>query len=600
VGATQPLIEISDLHYTYEGNSTGPIEALRGVSLTLGPGAFVAVVGVNGSGKTTLARHLNALLLPTQGRVHVAGLDTRDREVWPAIRSHVAMVFQRPEDQIVATTVEDDVAFGPENLGLSAEEIEGRVRWALETVGMWDLRRRPPHFLSAGQQQRVAIAGALAMRPRCLVLDEATAMLDPAGRRELLSLLRRLHAEGITVIFITHWMNEATLAERVIALAEGRVAFDGPPRRLFADPDRLASLGLEPPPLAALAAELARRWPGFPPGLLTLDELAEALASRISRAGPAPRRPAERISTELDELSRRSPDPPPASDGRPVVAVHGLHHTYLAGTLLAVVALDGLSLAVRAGAVVALLGPTGSGKSTLLQRIAGLLRPQAGQVLVAGQDVNDPHADRHFLRRQVGMLFQRPEEQLFETYVGDDVAFGPRQLGLDSEAVRERVRWAMATVGLPFATYKDRFTQGLSGGERRKAALAGVLALRPHVLLLDEPTAGLDPQTRRSLLSTLRRLNRQEGMTLSVATHAIEDAATLADRMFVLDEGRLVIQGTPRQLFQNPDSLAAHGLDVPEITALMHRLRAAGMSVPTGVLTVEEAVETLDGKLRTT
>jgi energy-coupling factor transport system ATP-binding protein len=188
------------------------------------------------------------------------------------------------------------------------------------------------------------------------------------------------------------------------------------------------------------------------------------------------------------------------------------------------------------------------------------------------------------------MLFQRPEDQLFETYVGDDVAFGPRQLGLEPDAVRERVRWAMEIADLPFDTYKDRFTQGLSGGESHKAALAGVLALRPQVLLLDEPTAGLDPQARRRLLDTLHHLNRQEGMTLLIATHAMEDVVTVADRAFVLDQGRTVAQGTPRRLFGEPGLMAAHGLDVPEVTALMHRLRTAGAAAPTDLLTVREAV----------
>jgi energy-coupling factor transporter ATPase len=582
MATAKPLIEIHDLSHTYQGNGTGPVNALQGISLTFRPGEFVAIVGANGSGKTTLARHLNALLLPTRGQVLVDGTDTRDRARRAAIRSQVAMVFQRPEDQIVATMVEDDVAFGPENLGLPTSEIQSRVRWALETVGMWDLRHRPPHLLSAGQQQRVATAGALAMRPRCLVLDEATAMLDPAGRRELLALLHELHREGLTILLITHWMHEAALAERVVVLDAGRVAFDGSPRRLFTDLDRLASLGLEPPPMVTLVSELARRWPDFPPDLLTLDELATALLPRLPRDGVAP---------------AHRPAPPPNRDAPSVVAVRDLRYTYLAGTPLATEALDGVSLQVQAGEVVALLGPTGSGKSTLLQHIAGLLQPQTGQVLVNGQDVNAAlaRAGEGVRHRPTGMLFQQPEQQLFETYVGDDVAFGPRRLGLDRAAVRERVRWAMETAGLPFDTFKDRFTQSLSGGEKRKAALAGVLALHPQVLLLDEPTAGLDPQSRQGLLATLRHLNQEQGITLIVATHAMEDVVALAHRAFVLDRGQLVTQGTPRQLFREPDLLVAHGLGVPEVTALMHRLRAAGADLPADVLTVTEAVTAIKG-----
>jgi energy-coupling factor transporter ATPase len=573
VDGAQPLIQIQDLHFTYRGDGSEAVDALRGVSVSLRPGEFVALVGANGSGKTTLARHLNALLVPDRGKVWVSGLSTHDRAAWPTIRSQVTMVFQRPEDQIVATIVEDDVAFGPENLGLPGEEIERRVRWALETAGVWHLRHRPPHLLSVGQQQRVAIAGALAMSPRCLVFDEATAMLDPAGRREMLALLHRLHGEGMTVVLITHLMSEAVEAERIIALEGGRVAFDGPCRPFFADSERLARLGLEAPALSLLSAELACQWPGFPGDLLTADELTRALLPRLRR-GPVD-------SSSGDGSGGAEPD---AAHGPALVQVQGVHHTYLEGTPLAAVSLDGVTLDVYPGETLALLGPTGSGKSTLLQLIAGLLRPRAGQVRVDGG------ADGLVGRKWMGMLFQRPEDQLFETYVGDDVAFGPRQLGLDQEAVRERVRWAMEMVGLPFLAYKDRFTQGLSGGERRKAGLAGVLALRPQLLLLDEPTSGLDPQSRQGLVDTLRRLNREEGMTLLVVTHAMEDVVALADRGVVLDEGRIVAQGAPRQLFGKPDLLARHGLEPPAIATLMHQLVAAGAAVRTDVMRVDEAV----------
>jgi energy-coupling factor transport system ATP-binding protein len=277
----------------------------------------------------------------------------------------------------------------------------------------------------------------------------------------------------------------------------------------------------------------------------------------------------------------------------PVVSISALRHTYLPGTPLETRALDGIDLDVAEGAVLALVGATGSGKTTLLQHVAGLLQPEAGHVLVKGRDIQTLGADRWILRWQVGMLFQRPEEQLFETYVGDDVAFGPRKLGLQAAQVREWVRWAMDTVGLPFADFKDRFTQSLSGGERRKAALAGVLAMRPEILLLDEPTAGLDPRARRELLDTLRRLNRHEGMTLLIATHAMEDVAALADRMVILDAGRVAAQGPPRRLFAQPDLMAAHSLAVPEITALMHRLSEGRREMPGAILTVEEALQVL-------
>jgi energy-coupling factor transport system ATP-binding protein len=603
-----PLIEVHNLHHTYGGNGSMQVDALRGISLTLRSSEFVALVGANGSGKTTLARHLNALLLPTAGHVRVANLDTRDRENWPAIRSRVAMVFQQPEDQIVATTVADDVAFGPENLGIPAQQIEHRIRWALQTVQMWDLRHRPPHLLSAGQQQRIAIAGALAMQPRCLVLDEATAMLDPAGREVVLRLAHKLHADGIAIVLITHSMTEVTETKRVIALSEGRVAFDGPPKHLFSTPSLLKRTSLEPPPPTALAQRLSRCWTDFPCSLTT-TELADALAPRLaSLPSPASPSPVKGTSVRSDRTASLpvvrdgaasppfagagAPPLPSMPEGVPLLRVVDLKHTYMAGTPLATSSLGGVSLEVQAGEVVALLGPTGSGKSTLLQLAAGLLRPEAGNVILVGQDV-DVGRDRRELRRQVGMLFQKPEEQLFETYVGDDVAFGPRQLGLDRSTVRERVHWAMETVGLPFTAYKDRFTQGLSGGEKRKAALAGVLALRPALLLLDEPTAGLDPQTRRTLLTTLRRLNREAGMTLIIATHNMDDVAALADRVYVLENGRVALQGRTRDVFSQEVRLQTLGLDLPAAVSIITALRERGLAVPSGILTLDEAADAI-------
>jgi energy-coupling factor transport system ATP-binding protein len=541
-----PLITVTDLSHSFPVQGAEPVAALSGINLALHPGEMVAVVGANGSGKTTLGRHLNGLLLPDSGCVTVDGMDTRTRADLPCIRSSVAMVFQRPEDQIVATTVEDDVAFGPQNLGLPGDQIESRVRWALETTGMWEQRFRPPHLLSAGQQQRVAIAGALAMRPRCMVLDEATAMLDPAGRRAVLDLLSQLHREGMTIVHITHSMREACGAERVIVLADGRVAWDGPPAALFRDPDRLEPLGLEAPPAVALYQELARRYPGLPGGLLTEAEVAEQLLGRLARRSAS------------DEPASEEP---PAETGRPALSVSAVEHTYLEGTPFATRSLEKLDLTLYAGEPAALLGPTGSGKSTLLQLMAGLLEPQAGKVVL------DSHQPVSSGSRSVAMLFQRPEEQLFETFVGDDVAYGPRQMGLPADEVRRRVRWAMDLGNIPFDHYKDRFCQGISGGEQRKAALAGVLAVRPHILLLDEPTAGLDPRTRREVLETLRQMVQDEGMTLMMATHQMEDVAELAQRAWVLDRGRLLATGTPRALFQRPDLMAQHGLEVPEVTS---------------------------------
>lgn len=273
------LIRIENLTHIYQPANAMPVTALRGVSLHIRAGEYVALIGANGSGKTTLARHLNALLLPDEGDVWVDGLNTRDRANHRAIRATVGMVFQSPADQIVATVVQEDVAFGPENLGVPQPELQARVREALTRVGMWECRERPPHLLSPGQQQRVAIAATLAMRPRCLVLDEATAMLDPAGRRDLWQIVDDLHAGGMTIVAITHDMDEAARATRVIVLAAGRVALDGPPADVFADAERLMALGVALPTVPELVRLLRQRCThlALPADVITASQLAAAL-----------------------------------------------------------------------------------------------------------------------------------------------------------------------------------------------------------------------------------------------------------------------------------------------------------------------------------
>jgi len=578
-GTDFPFVHISGLTYTYAGEGTTlPVTALSSVSLDIQAGEYVALVGANGSGKSTLARHLNSLLLPTAGDVWIEGHNTRDPTHLRGIRSAVGMVFQSPEDQLVATIVEEDVAFGPENLGVPEDELPHRVREALQAVDMWEHRDRPPHLLSAGQQQRVAIAGALAMRPRCLVLDEATAMLDPAGRRELLQLLDDLHAAGLTIVAITHHMDEATRAGRVIVLHQGQIAIDGSPADVFADAGRLTELRLDLPPVADLASRLRPHFPALPAGLLTAQSLAQGLAKITVEPGKTAELP---VALAVD-----APGETPAGDS-PLIAVRDLHHTYMAGTPLAEQALYGVDFALQAGDVAGLIGPTGSGKSTLLQHLNGLLLPQSGSVSLEGQDLSDPSVDLQAVRRTVGLVFQKPETQLFETYVGDDVAYGPRMAGLAGAELRERVRWAMEMVGLDFANFKDRLTTTLSGGEQRKAALAGVLALRPKVLVLDEPTSGLDPAARAELLVRLNALQEQ-GQTQVIATHNMDDIAAMADRVHVMVQGKIALSGGTREVFDQAERLRELGLGVPATVEIGAALREAGISVPPGLLTLDE------------
>ena len=271
------LIKIENLRHTYPGYDDQEVVALTDINLTINQGEFVAIIGTNGSGKSTLAKHLNALILPTGGKCLITGIDTADAEkVWE-IRQQIGMVFQNPDNQIVAAIVEEDVAFGPENLGVAPLEIARRVTEALALVNMEEYRHHGPHLLSGGQKQRVAIAGVLAMRPKCLVLDEPTAMLDPRGRKEVLDTVCRLNKEGITVIYITHFMEEAVAAQRVVVMEQGKIAMEGTPAAIFCQVERLKAMGLDVPPAAEIAAYLRKQGLELSPNIINDEQLVVAL-----------------------------------------------------------------------------------------------------------------------------------------------------------------------------------------------------------------------------------------------------------------------------------------------------------------------------------
>ena len=273
------IIQTDNLSFTYPGDEeTQPTVALDGVSIAIERGSFVVVLGHNGSGKSTLAKTFNAVLLPSGGAVYVDGMDTRNEALLLEIRRRIGMVFQNPDNQIVANVVEEDVAFAPENLGVPTAEIRQRVDDALEAVGMTDFTLHAPHLLSGGQKQRIAIAGVLAMLPECIVLDEATAMLDPVGRREVLNVIEGLHREkDVTVVLITHHMNEAENADRVIVMDHGKVAMDGTPKQVFACAEELKALGLTVPDTVALLRELKANGLDVPVDALTVEECADAI-----------------------------------------------------------------------------------------------------------------------------------------------------------------------------------------------------------------------------------------------------------------------------------------------------------------------------------
>ena len=591
------MIKASELKYTYDG---GKIYALNGIDLRIEQGSFVAIIGANASGKSTFARHCNALLLPSEGKLWLeAGpehiLDTADESVRLLIRQNVGLVFQNPDNQMLADVVEEDVAFGLCNLELPSEEIGVRVREALQTVGMEEYASRTTHKLSGGQKQLVALAGILAMRPRCIVLDEATAMLDPAGREAILGVIGNLRVRyGTTVILITHHMNEAAIADRVLVLDQGRIAMDGRPCSIFCQIDELRACGLAAPPLSELAYELSKEGCPIPLGTPDFIVYEKALRGIMD----VQRLHAEETIPEIQEPEiEKSEIQKPGKlghgksefSGEAFLRLERVGYTYDQGMPFAKEALREIDLDIFPEETVVLLGKTGSGKSTLLQHLNGLLRPTAGRVLLLGKDIHENGKLRKYIWAQVGLVFQYPEHQLFEATAGEDIAFGPRRLGLPESEVTERVRRALDFVGLD-ESYARRFIRELSDGQKRRIALAGVIALEPRALVLDEPTAGLDPKGSREILERLKVYQQEKKAALVLASHNLEDIAPVADRLIVLQDGAIARDTSAEVLFNVEDAeLNELGLNVPEIPKLMRYLARRGLPVKTGALTVGQA-----------
>ncbi len=580
------LIKIRDLvhrfaKYDENGDKCGETTALEDINVSMEEGSFVAILGHNGSGKSTLAKHLNALLAPTEGTVWIGGFDTRDEKNAVFIRQQAGMVFQNPDNQIVSSTIEEDVAFGPENLGVSPTEIEKRVTECLEKVGMQAYRLHSPNKLSGGQKQRIAIAGVMAMKPRCIILDEATAMLDPGGRREVLAAVQELNRkEHISMILITHYMEEAVEADRILVMDGGRLVMDGTPGEIFSQREELPAHGLQLPDVTELGYLLREK--GLPVQCPVLRE--EELISQLERCMPrtAPE------SWRDDPIKNQRKDLEPE---RIILELQGAGYTYGVGTPYETHALKSINLRIAAGSWTGLAGHTGSGKSTLLQLLNGLLMPTEGRVLLEGRDIWQEESEnpekkskkrskkkRHLkeLTRRVGLVFQYPEYQLFEESVLKDVCFGPKNLGLSAKEAKERAKRALGLVGIS----EEQFAQSpfaLSGGQKRRVAIAGILAMEPDVLILDEPTAGLDPEGRREILELLKKLNREQGLTILLVSHSMEDIAAYADRVLVLDGGELIFDDRTEEVFSHSEALEAMGLAVPCGMRIADKLRSKGI-----------------------
>ena len=580
-------VKFDHVTFSYDEQSA---PAVKDVSLSVKKGEFLAVIGHNGSGKSTLARLINGLLLPDKGRVKVFGMDTLEGKNPVEIRKRAGIVFQNPDNQMVASIIEDDVAFGPENLGVEREEISKRIDWALKAVGMEAYRTGTPSRLSGGQKQRIAIAGVLAIKPDILILDESTAMLDPRGRREVMDVVTRLNREeGMTVILITHFMEEALLADRTIVLNRGEMVMQGTPAEIFLHSERLEAYNLSLPRIGRICKNLQAA--GIPVAdCLTPEQLAAEVAQEGEKAGAAHRSlpympaPVEQNGHEWD------------------IDVKDLTFTYSAKSPFAQRALRGIDLHIDEGEFFGIIGHTGSGKSTLVQHLNALIKlPQAEKkyrpkkvkkgeqppvlphISVGQFDLADKKCNFVKLRESVGMVFQYPEYQLFAETVFADVAFGLKNFrkGITAEETEAAVRDALEIVGLSYEEVKDKSPFDLSGGQKRRVAIAGVIVTRPHILILDEPAAGLDPLGKQEIMELLHKLHREWCRTVIVVSHDMDEIADNCTRAAVISRGEAVLCATPRELFKREEELSSLGLDIPITAKACARLKELGYEVDT-------------------
>ncbi len=604
------IIEMNQISYEYnrlddDGKITGVTKALNAVDLQVEPGDFITILGHNGSGKSTLAKHINALLFPTEGCVIVDGYDTADEKNLLAIRQCAGMIFQNPDNQIIGTVVEEDVGFGPENMGVESKEIRDRVEESLKTVGMYEYRKSSPNKLSGGQKQRVSIAGVLAMHPKCIILDEPTAMLDPRGRREVIRAVRALNdVERITIILITHYMEEAIFSDRIFVMDHGEIVMQGRPKEIFSREEELTKYHLTLPVVTQIGCRLKAAGTNLPDGILTRKELVSECLRKWDH-GDSPSGDISAKESDWDhgdcpsgDISAKESDWDHGDCPSGDISAVDLSFEYEAGTNMAVKALDGINLSIPAGQFVGIAGHTGSGKTTLVQLLDKLLKPTYGTVMLAGEDIYSKKYDTKKLRKTVGIVFQYPEYQLFEETVLKDVSFGPKNLGLSEREAAQNATEALKLVGIEENDFALSPFE-LSGGQKRRVAVAGVLAMHPQILILDEPTAGLDPEGRDEIFSLLSGLHEQ-GMTVILVSHSMEDIARYTERVIVLDHGKVKLDGTPADVFAEVKELEKIGLAVPEVTYIMRDLKAAGLPVKENITipgdAVREILRALSGK----
>jgi energy-coupling factor transporter ATP-binding protein EcfA2 len=549
-------VTVDDVTFTYHGAAK---PALRRVSFAQSAGEMIGVMGASGAGKSTLAKCLNRIVPEFEdgefrGAILIGGEPLAHLRVCD-VAPKVGMVFQDFESQLFSTNVAHEVAFAMEQVGMDRADMNRRIAPALEAVGLSGFEHRDPTSLSGGEKQRLAIASVLALRPRLIVLDEPTTDLDPEGRAEVFELIRKLRAQGLSLIVIEHESEELRDADRIIILREGEIVANDSPRAVFARTGLLEECGVRPPGLGRALKLL---------GIEAQAESVEQAHGAIVEAYPRLAIPVggtddSRAGLQKANADHATTDIPPTSAA--LVEVENVSFSYSGPRVL-----DSIDLRVEAGDFLAIVGQNGSGKTTLAKQIVGLLQPAAGRVTLSGKGRAQMRPAE--TAREVAYVFQNPDHQIFAATVEEEVAFGPRNFGLADEEIKRRCEEVLVAVGLQNERQSDPFL--LSKGERQRLAVASVLVLRPRMLILDEPTTGLDHREQLRMMALVRDLNRS-GIAIVIITHTPWLVAEYARRVVLMRKGAKIFDGGVREFFMNDELLRSSSFRPPEITELSRR-----------------------------